>query len=367
MSPLYLVFFTVGLLLAVALVLIRKREKVINDKTSGFLKTIRELNILNELSASLHTALDKESIFEQIVNKSKELLRAEKAAILLIDKYKRVTDFYTSLGTSSNECKCSVQGTIKKVIDDMATLRTRDITKHPNFASFPEAHPEIKSVLMVPLLLRGEPIGLICVTDKLDGDEFTSEDEDMLLNLAFHSALAIEKVKLHEEVLKIAATDGLTGLYNHRTFQEKLKEELERARRFKHKVALVMFDIDHFKGFNDTYGHLKGDEILQRVACIMTDNIRTIDFAARYGGEEFALILPEVSYDGAMVVAERIRKKVEEHELSINGEAVSVTISGGIAIYPDDATTQEELLERADKALYLSKRTGRNRISTYHE
>ncbi len=366
MNPLYLVFFTVGILLGITLILIRKREKDIDEKTVNYLKTIRELNILNELSASLHTALDKESIFEQIVQKSRELLKAEKAAILLIDKYKRVTDFYTSLGPTG-DCKCAVKGTIKKVIEDMTILRTRDIMKHPSFSSFPTAHPDIKSAILVPLLLRGEAIGVICVTDKKEADEFTPEDEDMLLNLAFHSALAIEKVQLHEEVLKIAATDGLTGLYNHRTFQEKLKEELERARRFKHKVALVMFDIDHFKEFNDTYGHLKGDEMLQRVACIMTDNIRTIDFAARYGGEEFALILPEVSYEGALVVAERIREKVEKHRLKINGQSVSVTISGGIAIYPDDATSREELIEKADKALYLSKRTGRNKISTFNE
>ena len=366
MNPLNLVFFTVGVLLGITLILIRKREKAIDEKTVNYLKTIRELNILNELSASLHTALDKESIFEQIVQKSKELLKAKRAAILLIDKYKRVTDFYTSLGPTGN-CKCAVKGTIKKVIEDMSIIRTRDIKKHPDFSSFPTPHPDIKSAILVPLLLRGEPIGVICVTDKIGAEEFSSEDEDMLLNLAFHSALAIEKVQLHEEVLKIAATDGLTGLYNHRTFQEKLKEELERARRFKHSVALVMFDIDHFKEFNDTYGHLKGDEMLQRVACIMTDNIRTIDFAARYGGEEFALILPEESYEGAMVVAERIRKKVQEHQLEINGKSASVTISGGIAVYPDDALSREELIEKADKALYLSKRTGRNRISTFHE
>ncbi len=366
MNTTYLIYITLGILLSIVLFLVRRREKCVDEKTVGYLKTIRELNILNELSSSLHTALDKESVFEQIVQKSKELLRAEKAAILLIDKYKRITHFYTSLGPS-NGCKCGIQGTIKRVIEDMTTIRTRDLMKHPDFVKFPEPHPDIKSALMVPLILRGEPIGAICVTDKQEGKEFTPEDEDMLLNLAFHSALAIEKVQLHEEVLKIAATDGLTGLYNHRTFQEKLKEELERARRFKHKVALVMIDIDHFKKFNDTYGHPKGDEMLQRVACVIKDNIRTIDFAARYGGEEFAIILPEVSEEGAMVVAERIRQKVQQHVFEINGEKVSITISAGIAIYPDDATTREELIDKADKALYLSKRTGRNRVSTYKE
>ncbi len=329
------------------------------------MKTIRELNILNELSASLHTSLDRESIFENIVDKTRELLKAEKAAIVLVDRYGRVVDFYTSMGPAGN-CKHLLTGTLKRAMEEITTLRTDDVTKEPAFVGFPPNHPQIKSILMVPMLLRGEPIGAIIATDK-KGGSFTETDEDLLLNLAFHSALAIEKVQFYEEILKMASTDGLTGLINHRTFQEKLQIEIDRARRFGHKVSLLMIDIDHFKKFNDTYGHTNGDEVLKRVACILQDNIRSIDLAARYGGEEFAVVLPQVSLPGAIVVAERIRKKTEEHELVFNGKKEHVTVSIGVATFPDDASDREELIDNADKALYLAKRTGRNRVCAFSE
>ena len=222
-------------------------------------------------------------------------------------------------------------------------------------------------MLMVPVILRGEAIGVLMAADKLDSAGFSSKDEDLLLNLAFHSALSVEKVRFHEEILMMASTDGLTGLNNHRAFQDKLKEEMERARRFGHKVSLLMIDIDHFKGFNDTYGHINGDEILKRISFLISDNIRAIDFAARYGGEEFAVILPEVPLSGAHVVAERIRSSTEKHKIQIRDKKVNVTISVGIATYPDDAITSEDFIDRADKALYLAKRTGRNKVCDYSE
>jgi diguanylate cyclase (GGDEF)-like protein len=333
---------------------------------SGYLKTIRELNILNEFSAALHESLQKEKVLELIVDRVKELLKAEKAAVILVDRYRKITDFYTSLGPSGG-CKCEVTGTIEKVISGYETIRTEDISLLPDFLGFPPNHPEIKSLLMVPIILRGGVIGALIATDRKGADGFSSEDEDLLLSLAFHAALAVEKVRFHEEILMMASTDGLTGLNNHRTFQERLKEETERARRFNTTISLLMIDIDHFKVFNDTYGHVKGDEVLKRVACIVQENIRTIDFAARYGGEEFAVILPQVSFEGAMVVAERIRMAAEAHVMKLNGDKAVVTLSVGVATYPEDASSKDALIESADKALYLAKRTGRNRVCAFRE
>jgi diguanylate cyclase (GGDEF)-like protein len=165
----------------------------------------------------------------------------------------------------------------------------------------------------------------------------------------------------------MASTDGLTGLNNHRTFQERLQQEIERARRFDTPLSLLMIDIDRFKKFNDTYGHTNGDEVLKIIARILKDNVRSIDFVARYGGEEFAVILPQVDLEGALVVAERIRRSAENYELVFNGHKERVTLSIGVATYPDDASNREQLIDHADKALYLAKRTGRNRLCSFRE
>jgi len=345
---------------------LKRRSEEKREELAGCMRVVRDLSILNELSSSLHTVLDRESVLEMVVDKTKELLKAEKAAMVLIDKHEKITDFYSSLGPTGG-CKVIATGVIRKVFRELATVRTEDIDSVKAFSGFSPSHPEMKSMLMVPVILRGEAIGVLMAADKLGSTGFSSKDEDLLLNLAFHSALSVEKVRFHEEILMMASTDGLTGLNNHRAFQDKLKEEMERARRFGHKVSLLMIDIDHFKGFNDTYGHINGDEILKRISCLISDNIRAIDFAARYGGEEFAVILPEVALSGAHVVAERIRSSTEKHKIKIRDEKVNVTISVGIATYPDDAITSEDFIDRADKALYLAKRTGRNKVCDYSE
>ncbi len=353
-------------ILLVLLFLSLKKEREYKNEVRGYLKTIRELNILNELSAYLHTTMEREVLLEGIVDRVKDLLRARKSAIILIDDNMKITAFYSSLGPTGS-CKTEVRGVIARVFKDLAPLRTDNVREMSDFRGFPAQHPEIRSLLMVPIMLRGKPIGVIAVADRTGGEGFTADDEDLLLTLAFHAAFAIEKVNLHEEIVKMASTDGLTGLNNHMSFQERLAEEIERARRYGSRVSLLMIDIDHFKDFNDTFGHVSGDEVLKKIGRILMDNIRAIDFASRYGGEEFTVILPEVSLDGAVIVAERIREAVEKNPVRINGKEAVVTLSIGVATFPDDALSREDLIDRADKALYLAKRTGRNKVCAYTE
>ncbi|MBI2266274.1 MAG: diguanylate cyclase [Armatimonadetes bacterium] len=159
-----------------------------------------------------------------------------------------------------------------------------------------------------------------------------------------------------------AITDHLTGLYNHRFFWSRLREEIARASRYGRILSLLMLDVDDFKGFNDTQGHLAGDEVLRSVGQTLRQSIRGTDVVARYGGEEFAAIFPETPLSGANIVAERIRSKIaalrfEQYQL------LRVTVSGGIAAYPDHGSAAEDLVSSADAALYTSKARGKNRIS----
>ncbi len=173
---------------------------------------------------------------------------------------------------------------------------------------------------------------------------------------------------LYEKTEKSALTDWLTGLHNQRFFRIYFQKEMQRARRYKFPLSLFFLDIDDFKDINDQYGHLFGDVVLKEAAKIIQKNVRDSDVSFRYGGEEFAVILPETTRMGAYIVAERIRKGVEEwfKKVELVGKHLNLTISGGISVYPDDALSFTEMIEKADKALYHSKAEGKNRISIFH-
>ena len=172
----------------------------------------------------------------------------------------------------------------------------------------------------------------------------------------------IDNYLLYKKLNQLAITDGMTGLFNHRHFQELLRNELARSKRYGYPVGLLMIDIDHFKIFNDTYGHQVGDEVLKRVAQSLNANVRTTDIVSRYGGEEMTVILPHTELDGAGYVAEKIRQAIEDLELPVGGKIVKITVSIGVAAFPDCATEQSDLILQADGALYVAKENGRNQV-----
>ena len=172
----------------------------------------------------------------------------------------------------------------------------------------------------------------------------------------------------HEELIRLSAIDGLTGLHNHREFQKRLEEEVKRASRYGTILSLLMIDIDYFKRFNDAYGHQTGDLVLRLISAAMLQEVRSYDLAARYGGEEMAIILPETGNSEAFAFSERIRKQIQEVPIHVSGsKIVHVTVSIGIASFPEDASSREGLIEAADQALYFAKEHGRNKTIHYSE
>jgi len=178
--------------------------------------------------------------------------------------------------------------------------------------------------------------------------------------VAMQAAQSIQRARLFEATERLATTDGLTGLVNHRTFQLRLDEHLAAAQRYGKKLSLLLTDIDHFKSVNDTYGHPIGDVVLRGVAKILQREARTTDVAARYGGEEFALVMPETDLEGALKTAERIRERVGQAVFRTDQGDLKVTLSIGVATFPQDARAKAGLVEIADGGLYHAKRHGRN-------
>jgi diguanylate cyclase (GGDEF)-like protein len=189
---------------------------------------------------------------------------------------------------------------------------------------------------------------------------FKHYDSQPLESAADICATAIQNARYVERVKQLAYLDGLTGIFNRRYFELRITEEIERARRFRAGMAVVMVDIDQFKNLNDEFGHLLGDEVLRQVSSIFHQQLRKIDVVCRYGGEEFAILLSQTNGQHSQSVAEKLRRLVETWQFP--GVPRPVTISAGIATYPEHGTTRDELVKSADAGLYAAKQSGRNRI-----
>ena len=191
------------------------------------------------------------------------------------------------------------------------------------------------------------------------------EDKDKFVILAQQFALALQRVKLYQEVEQSAITDSLTGAHTRRYLMERLEEEIARSKARQMSLSLLMVDVDHFKSFNDKYGHLVGDQILRSISLLIKENTREIDYIGRYGGEEFCIVLPDTDSEGGLFVAERIRKSIEESDIHAYDAKLKITVSIGISSLPKDAESALELIDKSDWALYRSKKRGRNCITSF--
>jgi len=214
----------------------------------------------------------------------------------------------------------------------------------------------------VPMIVEGRAVGVIVVESLLsEVGGWTEQSWDLLQLLAEQAAPALMTASLYRKMSTLAITDGLTGVYNHRHFHERLTEEWLRAERYRKPLSLVMIEGDDFKKINDTYGHLQGDAVLRDLAALMVRTVRDVDVVSRYGGDEFTVILPETDAQGAVTVAERIRRGVEEYPFASEEGSIQMTVSVGVASHPPIAD-RNALVRAADEALYAAKRQGKNRV-----
>lgn len=236
------------------------------------------------------------------------------------------------------------------------TIIENDITVSTDYVGF---FLETASRMCIPLVSFGQTLGVL-VLDSEQVGAFNLNDVQSLESVADICANAIQNARYVDRVKQLAYLDGLTGIFNRRYFEMRIVEEIDRARRFGNGMAVIMVDIDQFKRLNDEFGHLLGDEVLRQVSSIFHQQLRKIDVVCRYGGEEFAVMLSQTNSQHAFGVAEKLRRLVEGWQFP--GVPRSVTISAGIASFPDHGTGRDELIKAADAGLYAAKLAGRNRV-----
>ena len=220
------------------------------------------------------------------------------------------------------------------------------------------------SLLSLPLISEHDSIiGILNLDRKGEGSFLQSEIEFFQL-MATHAAGVIDKSILFHNTQELAYNDALTGIFNRRYFDQRFSREVLRARRYSRSLSVLMIDIDYFKKYNDTYGHLMGDRVLQKVAQVLEDKLRRADILCRYGGEEFVVMLPEIDMENARIVAEKLRKTIMANTQLDDSQMPNkhVTISVGVASLPESGNEEEILLGMADKAMYKAKETGRNKV-----
>lgn len=224
-----------------------------------------------------------------------------------------------------------------------------------------EELPSLSTFLAAPMRHQQNRIGALLLGSKQE-EAFSSHQARVISILCNQAAVSLENSSIIHKMEELAITDGLTGLFNHRYFQEAFQRELERAERQNQKLTLLIMDIDHFKGFNDSFGHPAGDFILKSLAQVLRKNARKIDVLARYGGEEFAALLPGIDKKNARKTAERWRRNVQRSTFKSGGQSFAITLSIGFTTYPDDGQAKIELIEKADRGLYDAKENGRNQV-----
>ncbi|HKS72317.1 MAG TPA: sensor domain-containing diguanylate cyclase [Terriglobales bacterium] len=241
----------------------------------------------------------------------------------------------------------------------LAESRTVNETCVQELSDYVMLYRETRSRLGIPLVAFGQTLGVLVLDSARDG-AFNDPDVQALESVADICATAIQNAHYVDRVKQLAYLDGLTGIFNRRYFEMRILEEIERARRFNAGMAVIMVDIDQFKRLNDEFGHLLGDEVLRQVSSLFYQQLRKIDVVCRYGGEEFAILLSQTDRHHAVGVAEKLRKLVAEWPFP--GVPQPVSISGGVASFPDHGTTRDELVKAADAGLYAAKQAGRNCI-----
>ncbi|MCX7957526.1 MAG: sensor domain-containing diguanylate cyclase [Deltaproteobacteria bacterium] len=314
---------------------------------------------LYEITRVINSGRELEYVLKFVSREIVSLMDAETASVMLLDESGTELLSKASFGLTPEEEKKITfrvgEGVAGWVVSNGVAARIPDVSLDERFKVSEHQANVITSLLAVPLKIHNNIIGVLTATHSKK-DAFDIQDETILTLLGNSIVLDIENARLY----RLSITDPLTKVYNRQFLYNKLPEEISRFTRYRTPLSIILFDVDNFKKFNDTYGHNAGDYILRNMASVVKQNIRGVDMLVRYGGEEFLILSPESSMEDAFAISERIRQEIEKTEFFFDEKCLKITISLGVAQYRA-GLTPEEFIRGADKALYLAKQNGRNR------
>jgi len=321
-----------------------------------------------EVAKAAVSTLELEVVLQTILQSCMEVMDMPAGSVALYDEADRRVTLAAHAGLSDklvgkDRWRVKQGGLTHRILEEGQLFIVEDTFDAPFFNNPLAMEEGIRSLIAVPLKIGAKIVGILYVDD-FQPRTFPEYRLSMLRVLSSIAAMCVDNARLHFRTRKLACTDGLTGLYNHRQFKEFFEREMSRANRLSRPLSLAMLDIDDFKSFNDVYGHAIGDQVLVSVAEIINQHLRSADLPCRYGGEEFAIILPDTDQDEAIVVAERLRRVIEEESVKGLSDEIKqgITVSIGLASYPKDGRKMEFLLKVADDLLYGAKRLGKNKV-----
>ncbi|MDQ1443830.1 MAG: hypothetical protein QOI20_294, partial [Acidimicrobiaceae bacterium] len=318
-----------------------------------------DLEALAELGADLEGAADSFDVADTLLHRLAETFGFER--MLLLGAPEDDLVLFARRGSEQgigSVCPAGVGSAIVEAWASRDTLLVSELDPETD-PWLVAALPDARNLILTPLSAESRAVGVLVIEHSLRrGSRIERRVVSMVERFASHASLALRNAWLLEQVQKMATTDGLTGIANRRSFDIGLERELSRAFRNDSPLTVVLLDLDHFKQLNDTYGHQVGDEVLRMVGGALSEHCRDFDMAARYGGEEFAVIMPGCDEAESVEAAERLRRVVAQAD-----SPVAVTASFGVATYPGNGSTVDDLIKAADDALYQSKRAGRDRVT----
>lgn len=333
-----------------------------NDSNSNLKSFSEDLEQLYYISKKISSQIRMKDLWRMVSSETKYLIPYDRCSVYLLDKSLTtlVLDESDIVYTVSEEYDLLEDGPLQKCVAKRITVSNNDFNAPSSYKQW----EDIRSFILEPVIVSGEVIGVVSLLAK-DKDSFTYDHQKFIRLLISSMENTIKSINLYEQTQKQALIDGLTTLYNQKYFKNQVGSELVRANQHKYTTSVIMFDVDYFKKFNDTHGHLLGDLVLKDIAKILKTFAKSNYVASRYGGEEFALLLPETKLDDACEIAENIRKKIKDYKfMGREQREINLSVSIGVNSHNNSMgeVTKIEFIDRADTALYRAKNEGRNQV-----
>ena len=347
---------------------LQDRSRELETENRALQERVAELHTFLNLSKTLSATLNMEELLRLALHLIGRSLHVDAYSLMLLDEAGERLVVKAAFGLPEDGALGLTlrlgEGISGLVAQTGQAMLVPDVSAEPRFLEQESFRLQRGSFICVPLRIKGREVIGVLSAQKPEPHGFSLGDLDLFQAVANQVAAALENAQLYQRTKELSTRDDLTGLFNRRHFFDNLEKEVQRARRYRRVFSLILLDLDDFKSYNDTHGHLKGDEALKELARLLLASTRRADIVARFGGEEFVVLLPEINAQGAAVVGEKIRAAAEQYPFAgcSTQPGGKMTVTLGLATYPGDSEDGLELVDLADRAMYLGKQQGGNRV-----